>query len=98
METVETLIKRYLNGLTREINLMLDEKKAIGDFISRFYFFIDEMPSEIPKDIVDEIENLNDVVSRYEPNLNKRKKESVYTGEKEIKKEALALLKKLNMF
>ena len=95
METVGTLIKRYLNNLTRELDLLLHNKRSVEDFISRFHFLIDEMPLGLPEEVVNEIEDLNDVISRYEPNLNERRKEPVFTGEEEIKEESIKLLEKI---
>lgn len=97
MEVINILVDKYLNDLSKEINLMLGNKKSIGEFIYDFYFFIDEMPLEIPENIVNDIEKLNDIVSRYEPNLDKREKEPVYVGKEEVKKEAIRLLNKIDL-
>ncbi|MDN3505826.1 MAG: hypothetical protein P0S96_01185 [Simkaniaceae bacterium] len=75
----------------REVFLFLDNKKGIGDFISRFYLLFDDIPSDCPGEIIEALESFDTILSRYEPDEDTRKAEKYFIDHGKVQIEAKLL-------
>ena len=89
---------KYLKSLKREIVFLLGKKKTIPDFITKFLFLLDVIPEKIPEELLKEIEDFNYIVGCYEPDLQIRLTEPIFTSDEKVFSQAEKLLVKIDFF